>query len=182
MSTPDESDYALVHTELVALVESARTVAARRVNALMSAVYWEIGRRIVETEQGGKNRPTYGEGLIERLAMDLGVRFGRGFSATNLRQMRAFHLAWPPEYIQQTVSADSFGRHNDQTSRVSALAEAFPLPWSSYVRLLRVSSDVARAFYEREAIHGGCRSVSSDVRLTASSTSELPCPATRRRR
>lgn len=155
MSTPDESDYALVHTELVALVESARHVAARRVNALMSAVYWEIGRRIVETEQGGEERPTYGKGLIERLAVDLGARFGRGFSATNLRQMRAFHLAWPPERIQQTLSAESSRGHNDPASRVSALAEAFPLPWSSYVRLLRVSSDAARAFYEREAIHGG---------------------------
>ena len=139
----------------MALVESARAVAARRVNALMSAVYWEIGRRIFETEQGGRDRPTYGEGIIDRLATDLGARFGRGFSATNLRQMRAFHLAWPPEQIQQTLSAESSKRHNDPASRVSALAEAFPLPWSSYVRLLSVPSDSARAFYEREAIHGG---------------------------
>jgi len=68
MTLPDESDYALVQTELITLVESARAAAARRVNALMSAVYWEIGRRIVETEQAGKTSATYGEGLIDRLA------------------------------------------------------------------------------------------------------------------
>ena len=93
MSNPDESYYALVHTDLIALVESARAVAARRVNALMNAVYWESGRRIIETEQAGTSPTSYGEGLIERLSGDLGERFGRGFSATNLRQMRAFHLA-----------------------------------------------------------------------------------------
>lgn len=68
---------AQAHTELVALVESTRSVVARRVNALTSAVYREIGWRIVETEQGGNERTDYGEGLIERLVEDLGAQFGR---------------------------------------------------------------------------------------------------------
>jgi hypothetical protein len=89
--------------DLVVLVESARHAATRRVNALMSATYWEIGRRIVQTEQQGSERAGYGEGLIERLAIDLTESLGRGFSTTNLRQMRAFHLAWPPSRIRQTV-------------------------------------------------------------------------------
>ncbi len=53
---PIEPMYATMQRDLVALVESARDAAARRVNALMSAVYWEIGRRIVETEQQGAER------------------------------------------------------------------------------------------------------------------------------
>jgi hypothetical protein len=61
----------------------------------MTATYWEIGRRIVEFEQGGKKRAKYGEGLLDKLAMDLTARFGRGFSAANLFHTRKFFLEWP---------------------------------------------------------------------------------------
>ncbi|ETJ33350.1 hypothetical protein Q604_UNBC12190G0001, partial [human gut metagenome] len=53
----------------------------RSVNALMTATYWEIGRRIVEFEQGGEARAAYGAQLIKRLSKDLSLRFKRGFSA-----------------------------------------------------------------------------------------------------
>ncbi|MCO6459547.1 MAG: hypothetical protein J5I93_29895 [Pirellulaceae bacterium] len=66
------------------------------------ATYWEIGRRIVEFEQGGEARAEYGAGLLKRLGKDLTARFGRGFSERNLRQMRAFHQGWD---IWQTPSA-----------------------------------------------------------------------------
>ncbi len=82
---------------IAGLLEEARRPSARAVNALMTATYWEIGRRIVEFEQGGKRRVEYGKGLIERLAKDLTRRFTRGFSRQNLWQMRAFYLAWPAE-------------------------------------------------------------------------------------
>ncbi len=68
-----------VHTGIVELLESARRTAARSVNALMTASYWEIGRRIVEFEQGGKGRAEYGQQLLKRLSSDLTARFGRGF-------------------------------------------------------------------------------------------------------
>jgi DUF1016 N-terminal domain len=64
-------------------------------NALMTAVYWEIGRRIVEFEQCGRDRAAYGDTLISRLGEDLSCRFGRGFSQPNLWRMRSFYLAWP---------------------------------------------------------------------------------------
>jgi hypothetical protein len=54
-------DYAGLHREIVALLDAARQAAARSVNSLMTATYWEIGRRIVEFEQGGKQRAAYGE-------------------------------------------------------------------------------------------------------------------------
>jgi hypothetical protein len=65
---------------------------ARSINAAMTATYWEIGRRIVEFEQGGADRAAYGDVLVERLAKDLTQRFGRGFSRQNLGQMRAAPL------------------------------------------------------------------------------------------
>ena len=170
---PDQADYATVHTDIVALLESARRAAARSVNALMTASYWEIGRRVVEFEQGGQARAEYGEALLLRLATDLSARFGSGFSRRNLQQMRLFYLAWPPEkiwqtpsakspipQIRQTPSSESSGAPISETpSRnfidLSALAQAFPLPWSAYVRLLSVKNAQARAFYETETLRCG---------------------------
>lgn len=148
------ADYAGIHSGIVELLDTARRTAARRVNALMTASYWEIGRRIVEAEQQGKRRAGYGEQLIERLASDLTQRFGRGFSRQNLQQMRAFFLTWP---IRQTVSGESSSVPTTQAGpwRLDELAKVFTLPWSAYVRLLSVKDDHARRFYEAEALRGG---------------------------
>jgi len=125
----------------------------------MTAAYWEIGRRIVEHEQCGRTRAAYGEALIARLAADLAARFGKGFSPTNVKQMREFFLAWP---IRQTLSdqspfAPALPTESGKSQTVSdqLQAQRFPLPWSHYVRLLSVRSGEARAFYEREALSGG---------------------------
>jgi predicted nuclease of restriction endonuclease-like (RecB) superfamily len=85
------------------LLDAARRASVRTVNAFMTATYWEIGRRIVEFEQGGQKRAGYGEELLSQLASDLTARFGRGFSRQNLQNMRLFYLAAPPERICQTV-------------------------------------------------------------------------------
>jgi len=143
--------YAGVHSGIVELLEAARHAAARKVNALMTASYWEIGRRIVEAEQQGRRRAGYGEQLIERLANDLTGRFGRGFSRQNLQQMRSFFLTWP---IRQTVSGES-SLAPGHPRRLDELAQCFTLPWSAYVRLLSVKDDQARRFYEAEALRGG---------------------------
>jgi predicted nuclease of restriction endonuclease-like (RecB) superfamily len=140
------SGYDDVLNEFVELIESARRASARAVNAVMTATYWEIGRRIVEREQGGKNRAGYGQALLKRLSADLSDRYKRGFSERNLEQMRLFYLAWP---ISQTLSAKS------QAAAVAASPPRFPLPWSHYVKLLTVKSPEARAFYEAEALRGG---------------------------
>ncbi|MFT3821210.1 MAG: PDDEXK nuclease domain-containing protein [Rubrivivax sp.] len=165
--------YSGIHGDIVSLLEAARRAAARSVNALMTATYWEIGRCIVEFEQGGQERATYGQALLKRLSIDLTGRFGRGFSERNLEQMRLFYLAWPPKRISQTASAKSATPRISQTvpgesttARASevvvrnvvdlpALAKSFPLPWSAYVRLLSVKSEAARTFYETEALRCG---------------------------
>jgi predicted nuclease of restriction endonuclease-like (RecB) superfamily len=159
------------------LVATARRASARAVNAFMTATYWEIGRRIVEFEQGGADRAKYGEGLLKRLSADLGKRVGRGFSPDNLETMRQFYRAFPTAPISETWSRKSGGRLGDEgetirtlepqensetSSRNSApvdfrqLARAFPLPWSDYVLLVRRSrSPEALMFYHTEALRGG---------------------------
>ena len=139
-----ERSYSQLFTAVGDLLEQARKYSARSVNAVMTSTYWEVGRRIVEHEQQGKKRARYGEALIERLALDLTARFGRGFSQSNLWQMRDFYLAWP---ILQTASGESrpAKRILGNTPKAQTLSglsgehhetplQRFPLPWSHYVR------------------------------------------------
>jgi predicted nuclease of restriction endonuclease-like (RecB) superfamily len=116
---------------------------------LVTATYREVGRRLVEFEQGGRARAEYGEALLKRLAQDLTARHGRGFGVVNLSLMRRFYLAWPLAPILQTPSEES------TPVPVPTDPPAFPLPWSHYVRLLAVANPNARAFYEAEALRGG---------------------------
>ena len=160
------SNYEQILSGISELLESARRSAARAVNRLMTASYWEIGRRLVESEQGGQARAEYGEALIARLSEDLTTRHGRGFSARNLRLMRAFYLGWE---IWQTPSAIFEARAKGGQPTLSSgeaitpipapglaeLTEAFRLPWSHYVRLAAIEDPQAREFYEAEALRGG---------------------------
>jgi len=154
--------YVDVRTGIVELLNTARLTAARNVNSLMTASYWEIGRRIVEAEQKGKRRAGYGEQLIERLSLDLTQQFGRGFSPDNMENMRRFFLAFPMELISETVSRISENKLGNKISETvsgkltrAQLTQAFTLPWSAYMRLLSVKDDHARQFYEVEALRGG---------------------------
>jgi predicted nuclease of restriction endonuclease-like (RecB) superfamily len=153
-------NYDNIRTGIVELLKAARSAAARNVNSIMTAAYWEIGRRIVTLEQGGEHRAEYGEQLVEQLAGDLTRQFGRGFGRANLWQMRAFYRAWPESQILQTlsggfVSAIDFNTIGGTSSTISILASRFALPWSAYVRLLSVKRPEARSFYETETLRLG---------------------------
>ena len=154
------------------LLNRARHTTAQTINAILTAAYWDVGRRIVEFEQRGQVRATYGEQLWKRLAADLTARHGRGFSKSNIALMRAFYLQWE---IFQTASGkfvaqakhspfpqvpDSSDSDRSNTALIPILQQtdllpAFRLPWSHYVQLLAVESSNARAFYEAEALRGG---------------------------
>jgi len=150
----DLAEYDDLLTEVSRLLEYARQSAGRAVNAVMTATYWQIGRRIVEQEQLGADRASYGEELVTRLATDLTTRFGRGFSRTNVFQMRQFFLAYREKI--QTLSELSGPDSIVQTpSGLSPVISAFPLSWSHYVRLLTVPEAQARSYYEKESLRGG---------------------------
>jgi len=89
---------------------------------------WELGRHIVEFEQGGATRAAYGKRLLSELARALTTEFGKGFDASNLRYMRLFYQAFP--------KCDAL-RHE--------------LSWTHYRTLLRVDSETARTWYMNEA-------------------------------
>ena len=158
------------------LLDGARRSSARAVNALMTATYWEVGRRIVEFVQRGKSRAAYGEELLKRLSEDLTCLYGRGFSVQNLENMRLFYLVYSPDRISETLSGKSeaittrkaaipvpvkksqtlSGISNRTVFDISALAGVFILPWSHYVQMIRrARSPEAFAFYHAEALRGG---------------------------
>lgn len=158
------ADYEAVLGGMVELLESARRASVRTVNAIMTATYWEVGRRIVEYEQRGADRAEYGDEVIQRLASDLTRHLGRGFGYVNLTLMRRFYMGWPSPRILQTASEGSPRRQKTlpvpilrtvSEESLRTLSARFPLPWSHYVRLLSVEHEPARRFYEAEALRGG---------------------------
>ena len=168
LSKPDPR-YGTLVAGISDLLEYARRTSARAVNGILTATYWEIGRRVVEFEQGGQARAEYGAALLKRLAKDLTAHGGRGFSERNLEYMRRFYLG---RQISQTPSAKwearvmpaelivegsdvSLPSLAEPAEDVLSLASAFPLPWSHYVRLMSVENPNARRFYEAEALRGG---------------------------
>lgn len=134
ISPPLADGYENFLGEVSLVLAEARKQAVRAVNTILAATYWEIGRRIVEFEQGGRDRAGYGEALLEHLSMDMGRRFGRGFSVDNLESMRLFYLAYPESGISETAPRKSVLPEKSETlSRIFSvddLATAFPLSWS----------------------------------------------------
>ncbi|MBI5775477.1 MAG: DUF1016 domain-containing protein [Verrucomicrobia bacterium] len=175
---PKPAAYPTLITGIGALLEQSRRAVARSVNCLMTATYWEVGRRIVDFEQGGSDRAEYGEGLLKQLSSDLTAMHGRGFGVDNLERFRQFYVHYGVTEISATLSRKSpeaasalaiiqTPSENSATALrklpspadwllcLEALAQRFPLPWSHYVRLLAVKDAKARRYYEEEALRGG---------------------------
>lgn len=111
------------------ILNEARTKLQSAVNTAMVQAYWNIGRLIVEHEQHGKARASYGEYQLKHLALQLQSEFGKGFYERNLRRMRAFYLTFP---IWTSVRSE--------------------LSWTHYRILIQVENQSARDWYISESI------------------------------
>ncbi|SIT18345.1 PDDEXK nuclease domain-containing protein [Belliella pelovolcani] len=111
------------------LLKRARNSIVRSINQTMVQTYFEIGRLIVEEEQGGKVRAEYGKHIIHELSLRLTKEFGKGFSQRNLEQMRQFYHVY---------------------SKAQTLSAEFGLSWSHYLKLMRIENEEERKFYEIE--------------------------------
>jgi DUF1016 N-terminal domain len=104
--------------DIRALIVAARATVARGVDLVQVHTSFEIGRRIVEQEQRGKNRAAHGKEVVKALADRLTLEFGSGFSKSNLEYMRRFYLAYQErQNIAQTVSGQLTDRRKTQTVR-----------------------------------------------------------------
>lgn len=137
------------------LLEKGRKQAVYAVNNILVQTYWQIGKQIVEFEQGGKERAGYGSNLLIKLSKDLTFKYGKGFSLSNLKNMRLFYMQYSKS---QTVSGES-----KKIQTVSGLFEknnflkqqtvSAQLSWSHYVELLGIEEDLERSFYEKQCVN-----------------------------
>jgi len=117
-------------SEIRNLMHEARSTLAREVNTTILQTNWEIGRIIVEVEQNGNVRAEYGSGLLGALSKSLTEELGKGFSRSNLANMRKFYSLYP--IIQSVIGQ---------------------LTWTHYLQLITVNDPDARSFYEQEAVN-----------------------------
>ncbi|MEI6141133.1 MAG: PDDEXK nuclease domain-containing protein [Mariniphaga sp.] len=122
-------DYQNLVNTIAQTFEQGRQLAARAVNTNLLQTYWQIGQYIVEYEQKGNDRATYGKSLIDNLSKDLSLLSGKGFSRSNLIYMRLLYLKYPI---------------SEKPSHL--------LSWSHYVELLKIDNDLERSFYEKQTI------------------------------
>ena len=174
---------------VAALIEEARQKVATVANLAQVYTNFEIGRQIVEEEQGGKRRAEYGKRVVEELSIKLTARFGRGWSMRSLETIRKFYLLYAPipqtlftesvdndslngvEGIPQTVFAELGGGKsatvlwksddNNLVNSVSPIPK-FTLSWLHYLLLMRIADPVERP--RRKERRWGVRRVTIDAR------------------
>lgn len=126
------ADHDALYAQILGVLTQARTHAKRSVNQTMVQAYWQVGRLIVENEQAGNARATYGSKTLQTLAQRLSVEFGKGFSVQSLRNFRQFFLTFTEDQIRSTAWSE--------------------LGWSHFKLLMRVTDPAARQWYAREAV------------------------------
>ncbi len=141
MSNIERNTQSDFYNKVADLLKEARKGIVQTVNKTMVYTYFEIGRMIVEEEQNGQKRAEYGKQILKELSKRLTSEFGKGFSVTNLQQMKNFYNIYGK---QQTLSVKSDiveGKNID-----------FQLSWSHYLFLMRIENPEERKFYEIESI------------------------------
>ncbi len=130
-------NYKQLKEQIKELLYEGRQKAYKSINTILLQTYWNIGKYIVEYEQKGNIKAKYGEQLLKRLSKDLTLDLGKGFSKSNLFQMRAFYLRFSKF---QTLSGKS-----EKSKRLS-----HKLTWSHYVELLKIDDDLELSFYVKQ--------------------------------
>ena len=122
----NEKEFNEVFNNIKELVINSRNKVYTTVNTEMLNLYWNIGRIIMEIQQGDE-RASYGDAVLEKLSLKLTNEFGKGFSARNLRTMRKFYITYP---IWKTVSSK--------------------LSWSHYLELIKIEEEKKNFELNRE--------------------------------
>lgn len=151
--------------QVAVLLKNAQQQVLRTVNSTMVFTYFEIGRMIVEEEQNGKVRADYGKQVLKGLSQQLTKEFGKGFSLSNLEQIRKFYMIYSKSEtllrISQIQNSQSVIVESESTIPQSLIVEFkkfdyhtlisfFKLTWTHYVFLMRIEDENERSFYEIE--------------------------------
>ena len=142
------------------IISQAQSLTLRSVNSLHVNSNYLIGMRIVKEEQGGEVRAEYGKGILKKLSSELSREFGRGYSISNLENMRKFYLSYSSliEEKSQTMSGifepaipQTVSKELSLTLILQSTSMELPLSWSHYLFLMGISQADERRFYEVEA-------------------------------
>ena len=163
-SLPSKKGKAELADRIITLVEEAKRKVVSAVNVALVYTYYEVGRMIVEEEQGGRRRAQYGKAQLQELSRKLTAQLGKGWSATNLEYMRKLFRVYSNSPIPQTRFEES-GKSRSFANSVSHVypigdqitKEPYPfrLSWSHYLVLMRIDNPDERRFYEIEAVENG---------------------------
>lgn len=162
---------AVLYERIRELVLAARQTVARGVDLVQVWTNFEIGRYIVQNEQQGAERAAYGQTVLKKLANELTIEFGRGFSRSNLAYMRQFFLLYQDRYRSaqsetgqsRVISVPAVQhRHSEivqfgigQFVALSEIDRPFRLGWTHYIFLMGIQNSDERSFYEIEAVDQG---------------------------
>lgn len=148
--------------EIKDIISAAKQQVYSSVNSTMVKAYWLIGKRIVEEEQNGKERAEYGKQIIKTLSKELNNEFGRGFSTTNIKYFRQFHLTFPlpsdilsighlPSDLLKTPISHLVSDQFDSNEEIEILTFIFTrLSWTHVRQILRVKNTKSRNYYIKE--------------------------------
>lgn len=126
------------------IIEISRNSAVKSVDFCRVQMYWNLGRRIFEEEQDGKERADYGAYLVKKLAEKLEVEYGSGFNKRQLERARQFYCLYP-----------------------IATALRSQLNWSQYRRLIQISDPAKREYYELESVNNGWTSRETERQINS---------------
>ena len=161
-------------SQLRQLIAQARTQALRAADSIQVRACWEIGRHIVEFEQGSQARAAYGNRLLPMLAGQLTQEFGKGFDASNLRYMRLFYLAFPKcDALRHELSWTHYRlltRVDDEAARRWYMQEAADQNWSSRA----LERQMGTLYYERLLVSQDKAAVAEEARMNLARLDQSP--------
>lgn len=138
----------------IELVKYARSLATRQINIIQLMTYYSIGKWIVDEQQSGKNRATYGKQVLITLSEQMQKEFGKGFSVDTLENFRKFYLTYKDRISESLFQKFAFEK-SEPVVRILEKDKLFSLPWTHYLILMRIKNDDERRFYEVEATECG---------------------------
>lgn len=125
-----DKNYKSLVSQISDIFVKGQQKAVTAVNTHLVNTYWNIGKYIVEFEQGGKHKAEYGKALLQNLSKDLNLQHGKGFSLSNIKRMRQFYVEFP-----------------------KGATPSHLLSWSHYVEILKISNNLERGFYLQQTIN-----------------------------
>ena len=177
ISTSETPEIPEFFSYIANIIEQARKFVGRTADLTTTVTYFEVGRMIVENEQGGQERAEYGQNLLKNLANFLTERFKKGFSLSNLKNAKQFYNTYknrvnqtfynhfPNEQKSQTLSGflpvptqnqrQELSTEKDGYEAMQQAAQFFKLGWSHYIILISIDNEDERRFYEIEAEREG---------------------------